>query len=90
MKANNSAFRRYLRRSLRWTRTADATVPWQAAAGKAMCLLRLNDFPAEPMYTLLVDGKPLGDLEDWPACWKQAPNTASVAASKRLKATVPR
>lgn len=90
MKANDSALRRYVRRSLRWTRTADATVPWQAAAGKAICRLRLNDFPAEPMYTLLVDGRPLGDLEDWPACWKQEPSTARVAASKRLKAAVAR
>ena len=90
MKANDSELRRYLRRSLRWTRTADATVPWQAAAGKATCRLRLNDFPAEPMYTLLVDGQLLGDLEDWPECWKREPNTASVAAAKGLKVTVAR
>jgi hypothetical protein len=90
MKTNHSALRRYLRRSLRWSRTADATAPWQAAAGKATCRLRLNDFPAEPMYTLLVDGQPVGDLEDWPACWKQEPSIAGVATSKRLKATVTR
>jgi hypothetical protein len=31
--------------------------------------IRVNDFPAEPLYTLLVDGEEVEDLEDWPEAW---------------------
>ena len=31
--------------------------------------VRVNDFPAEPLYTLLVDGVEIEDLEDWPSRW---------------------
>jgi hypothetical protein len=32
-------------------------------------IIRINDFPAEPLYTLLIDGKEVEDLEDWPSAW---------------------
>jgi hypothetical protein len=31
--------------------------------------LRINDFPIEPLYTLICEGKELQDLEDWPRAW---------------------
>lgn len=32
-------------------------------------VLRLNDFPEHPLYTLFVDGIVVGDLDDVPATW---------------------
>ncbi len=31
--------------------------------------MRVNDFPAEPLYSLLVNGQVAYDLEDWPERW---------------------
>jgi hypothetical protein len=33
--------------------------------------LRVNDFPAEPLYSIMVDGTVLADLEDWPSAWQR-------------------
>lgn len=53
-----------------WTRTADAEFPFSATgADEATLRIRLNDFPAQPMYTLLVDAVPLVSFDDWPQAW---------------------
>lgn len=31
--------------------------------------LSINDFPAEPLYTLFVDGEAVASFEDFPAHW---------------------
>ena len=35
--------------------------------------LWVNDFPAEPIYTLVVDGVALVDLDHWPDAWPGPP-----------------
>jgi hypothetical protein len=52
-----------------WEHTGDGEFPYRARVGPAELLIRVNDFPAEPLYTLLVNGQPDCDLNDWPACW---------------------
>jgi hypothetical protein len=32
-------------------------------------LVRLGDFPAEPFYTLLIDGIEVESFDDWPPAW---------------------
>jgi diadenosine tetraphosphate (Ap4A) HIT family hydrolase len=51
--------------------TGDAEFPYEAVVGDRRWLLRLNDFPAEPLYTLLIDGREAQDLEEWPAAWQR-------------------
>lgn len=52
-----------------WKHTGDAQFPYTAEVGGRTYTIRINDFPAEPLYTLLSEGAELGDLEDWPAAW---------------------
>lgn len=55
--------------AIAWAHTGDGERPYRAVAGGAELVVRVNDFPAEPLYSLLVNGRPAGDLEDWPAAW---------------------
>jgi hypothetical protein len=52
-----------------WTHTGDAEIPYTTDVQGRRYTLRINDFPAEPMYTLISGGNELMDLEDWPAVW---------------------
>ena len=52
-----------------WESTGDGEVPYRTCAGGRTLTVRVNDFPAEPLYTLLADGQAVDDLEDWPTAW---------------------
>ena len=52
-----------------WRQTGDPYVPWEAEVEGQFWLVGLNDFPDELMYTLLIDGKEIGDFNDWPQAW---------------------
>ena len=55
--------------ALVWTHTGDGEVPYQAQVAGQDWALRVNDFPAEPLYTLFIAGVAVADLEDWPGAW---------------------
>jgi hypothetical protein len=52
-----------------WERTLDAEYPYRTTISGKRCTIRVNDFPAEPIYTLVINGLDALDLEDWPAVW---------------------
>ena len=52
-----------------WEPTGDGEHAYRARADGRTWTIRVNDFPADPLYTLLVDGEAQADLEDWPAAW---------------------
>jgi len=52
-----------------WTRTIDVDQPYSALVDGRAWTLRLGDFPAEPLYTLLVDGEVIGSFDTWPPSW---------------------
>ncbi len=54
-----------------WRKSADGEFPFIARCGAGELASRLNDFPAEPLYTLIVDGKAATDFDDWPAHWSK-------------------
>ena len=58
-----------LNRKVTWQESQDAEHPYQAWIGGAHWVIRINDFPDEPLYTLLIDGIPVLDFDDWPQAW---------------------
>lgn len=51
-----------------WTQTDGG---YQAQVGPERWTLRLNDFPDEPLYTLFVNHRRVGDFSDWPQAWRK-------------------
>lgn len=67
-----------------WEPTGDGEHPYRARVDGRTWTIRVNDFPAEPLYTLLVAGEAQADLEDWPAAWtKPAAVITASRASRR-------
>ena len=64
-----------------WEHTGDGEVPFTTKVGDSVLTIRVNDFPAEPLYTLLVDGDEVEDLEDWPESWRK-PTTPQALLDK--------
>lgn len=60
---------RILQMPLVFTRTGDGEFPYVAKVDERVVTIRINDFPAEPLYSILVGDQVLADLEDWPPAW---------------------
>jgi hypothetical protein len=61
----------FLQRNLRWKKTDDAEFVYTAVDPcEGALVIRLNDFPAEPLYTLLCDAVPVESFDDWPQAWQ--------------------
>ena len=58
-------------RELSWSMTDDPEHPWSTKVDGKRWQIRLNDFPDDFMYSLLIDGKEVGDFHDWPETWKR-------------------
>lgn len=55
-----------------WTHTGDGEFPYRTTWNDRTYTIRKNDFPAEPLYTLLVDGTTeVEDFDDWPPAWNK-------------------
>ncbi|HEY4238888.1 MAG TPA: hypothetical protein VGM88_03700 [Kofleriaceae bacterium] len=58
-------------RDVSWTATGDGEFPYKVVDGGKEYVLRVNDFPAEALYTLMSNGEEVVDLDDWPAEWQR-------------------
>lgn len=56
---------------VRWQGTDDGEFPYVASVEGQQWRLRVNDFPAEALYTLLINGEEIADYDDWPAAWQR-------------------
>ena len=52
-----------------WKHTGDAEFPYTADVRNRRFTIRINDFPAEPLYTLIAEGVDRQHLDDWPSAW---------------------
>jgi hypothetical protein len=57
-----------------WEDTRNPEFPYRSFIAGRWWVMRINDFPAEPLYTLMIEGQEALDLEDWPAIWKKPPS----------------
>lgn len=61
--------------SIDWTANDDdLDFPWRASLNGRTLTLRMNDFPDETLYSLLIDGQVVGSFDDWPSAWTRATN----------------
>ena len=65
----------YLQAPIVWLQADDVEYPYAAVFDGNKLLLRLNDFPDEHLYTLIVNNKELASFDDWPKAWTR-PATA--------------
>ncbi|WP_328761150.1 hypothetical protein [Streptomyces sp. NBC_00272] len=54
-----------------WHRTGTSVFPYAARVEGRWWILRLNDFPEHPLYTLFVDSRCVADVNDDPADWRR-------------------
>lgn len=59
-------------RPIAWRRTGDGEFPYAADDEGEALVIRVNDYPAEPLHSVMVGDQAVGDLEDWPPAWTKA------------------
>jgi uncharacterized protein YjaG (DUF416 family) len=62
----------HLSREVTWSPTDNAEYPWAAEVDGARWRVRLNDFPDEILYSLIVGDTVVGDFHDWPESWRRS------------------
>ena len=68
----NSDGLKYLGQEIVWHETDDTEFPYEANRHNERMIIRLNDFPEEPLYTLIVNDVVLCDFDQWPKHWHKA------------------
>jgi hypothetical protein len=72
--ANNWAQHPNLSRPVAWhTYSGAGSFEFEATVEKSTWRVRLNNFPDEPCYTLLIEGKEVIHFDDWPKFWQRPP-----------------
>jgi hypothetical protein len=61
----------YLAEKISWRKTVDPLYPYVAEFDGEKCVIRLNDFPAEHLYTLIIHDVEVTDFSDWPEQWRR-------------------
>lgn len=56
-------------RAITWSLGHDPEYIYAAEVDGARWVIRLGDFPDEPLYTLLVRGEVALEFDDWPPAW---------------------
>lgn len=67
----NPALGKWMARELTWRTTNHPEFPWAADADGDQLQVRLNDFPDDFMYSLLINETIIGDFHDWPENWQR-------------------
>lgn len=59
----------YFEERLVWRPGPDQDHPYKAELAREKLLIRLNDFPDRPLYTLIENDNEIADFDDWPKQW---------------------
>lgn len=60
-----------LARAIVWSKGPDPEFIWVAEVDGERWTIRLGDFPAEPLYTLVIAGREARSFDDWPPAWRR-------------------
>jgi hypothetical protein len=72
--ANNWNDHPSLRRQVPWrTGQSSPQESFVATVDGRLWVIRLNKFPDEPLYTLVIDGADVIHFDDWPEWWGSRP-----------------
>jgi hypothetical protein len=74
--------------ALAWQPTGDGEFPYTTVHDGQRLRIRVNDFPAEPLYTLIADDREAVDLDDWPTAWtrpKATPESLRTAGAVQAR-----
>jgi hypothetical protein len=61
-----------LRRKVVYESTGDPEYPLRAEEAGTVWRIRINEFPDEPLFTLLIGEKEVIDFDNWPGRWKRS------------------
>ncbi len=64
----------YIKQKIKWKKTGSFEYPYKVDFDEKSLVVKLNDFPVESMYTLIVNNVESGDFDDWPALWVRPEN----------------
>ena len=59
----------YLEEKVAWKPGVDPIYPYEAELHREKLVIRLNDFPDESLYTLIVNKEEVASFDDWPEQW---------------------
>ncbi len=68
----NATLSAHLEQPLTWNRSGDVDYPWETDADGKKWRVRINDFPDDFMYTLMIGEEEIGPFHDWPANWERS------------------
>ena len=61
--------RNYLNEPIIWRKKLDVEFPYEAVHDGKILTLKVNDFPEEHLYSLLLDKDEIATFNDWPSNW---------------------
>ncbi|MCP4460812.1 MAG: hypothetical protein GY816_22735 [Cytophagales bacterium] len=70
MNANGA---KYFVKEILWRKTDDCEFPYVADGQHEQMKIRVNDFPEEPLYSLVINDVVLCDFDQWPLHWHKTP-----------------
>lgn len=77
-----TAIKNYFDLKVIWKKSDDPEFPYFSEVEGEQCLIRLNDFPDEHLYTLLANGIAVADFDDWPASWIRVEGKVTAASAE--------
>lgn len=86
-KTHHPTEQRFFEEEIAWTESNDPSYPYQAELAGARLLIRVNDFPDQKLYTLVVDDLAVAGFDDWPEQWIRP--GASKAADPEISVFLP-
>lgn len=60
-----------MRAAVDWEQTDDVDYPYRTTVDEIRWRIRLNDFPDEPLFSLIKEDQHVADFDDWPSHWRR-------------------